>query len=173
MCIEKRGTLGGTCLNVGCIPSKALLNATHKLHEAQHDFKELGIVVKDVSMDFGQLMKQKDKAVKGLTGGIEFLFKKNKVDYIKGYGKFTSANSIDVDLVAGGTQSLKAKNIIIATGSEPSPLPGNVIPIDEKYVVSSTGALVLEKVPKKMIIIGGGVIGLELGSVYSRLGTEV
>ncbi len=173
MCIEKRGTLGGTCLNVGCIPSKALLNATHKLHEAQHDFKELGIVVKDVSMDFGQLMKQKDKAVKGLTGGIEFLFKKNKVDYIKGHGKFSSANSIDVDLVAGGTQSLKAKNIIIATGSEPSPLPGNVIPIDEKYVVSSTGALVLEKVPKKMIIIGGGVIGLELGSVYSRLGTEV
>ncbi len=173
MCIEKRGTLGGTCLNVGCIPSKALLNATHKLHEAQHDFKELGIVVKDVSMDFGQLMKQKDKAVKGLTGGIEFLFKKNKVDYVKGHGKFTSANSIDVDLVAGGTQSLKAKNIIIATGSEPSPLPGNVIPIDEKYVVSSTGALVLEKVPKKMIIIGGGVIGLELGSVYSRLGTEV
>jgi dihydrolipoamide dehydrogenase len=173
VCIEKRGTLGGTCLNVGCIPSKALLNATHKLHEAQHDFKELGIVVKDVSMDFGQLMKQKDKAVKGLTGGIEFLFKKNKVDYVKGYGKFTSANSIDVDLVAGGTQSLKAKNIIIATGSEPSPLPGNVIPIDEKYVVSSTGALVLEKVPKKMIIIGGGVIGLELGSVYSRLGTEV
>jgi len=118
-------------------------------------------------------MKQKEKAVKGLTSGIEFLFKKNKVDYIKGHGKFLSANEIEVDLVGGGKDTLKAKNIIIATGSEPSPLPGNVIPIDEKYVVSSTGALVLEKIPKKMIIIGGGVIGLELGSVYKRLGTEV
>lgn len=118
-------------------------------------------------------MKQKEKAVKGLTSGIEFLFKKNKVDYIKGHGKFLSANEIEVDLIGGGKDTLKAKNIIIATGSEPSPLPGNVIPIDEKYVVSSTGALVLEKIPKKMIIIGGGVIGLELGSVYKRLGTEV
>lgn len=118
-------------------------------------------------------MKQKQKSVNGLTGGIEFLFKKNKVDYIKGHGKFSSANQIEVDLTAGGSQSLKAKNIIIATGSEPSPLPGNVIPIDEKYVVTSTGGLTLEKIPKKMIIIGGGVIGLELGSVYSRLGTEV
>lgn len=118
-------------------------------------------------------MKQKEKAVKGLTSGIEFLFKKNKVDYIKGHGKFLSANEIEVDIVGGGKDSLKAKNIIIATGSEPSPLPGNVIPIDEKYVVSSTGALALEKIPKKMIVIGGGVIGLELGSVYKRLGTEV
>lgn len=173
MCIEKRGALGGTCLNVGCIPSKALLNATHKLHEAQHEFKELGIVVKDVSVDYGQLMKQKEKAVKGLTGGIEFLFKKNKVDYVKGYGKFSSTNEIEVDLNDGGKEIIKAKNIIIATGSEPSPLPGNVIPIDEKFVVSSTGALSLEKIPKKMVVIGGGVIGLELGSVYRRLGTEV
>lgn len=173
VCIEKRGSLGGTCLNVGCIPSKALLNATHKLHEAQHSFKDLGIVVKDVSIDFGQLMKQKEKSVKGLTSGIEFLFKKNKVDYIKGHGKFTSSNEIEVDLVDGGKDTIKAKNIIIATGSEPSPLPGNVIPIDEKYVVSSTGGLSLTNIPKKMVVIGGGVIGLELGSVYRRLGTEV
>ena len=118
-------------------------------------------------------MKQKQKAVKGLTSGIEFLFKKNSVDYVKGFGKFNSANEIQVDLTAGGSETIKAKNIIIATGSEPSPLPGNVIPIDEKYVVSSTGGLELEKIPKKMVVIGGGVIGLELGSVYRRLGTEV
>jgi dihydrolipoamide dehydrogenase len=173
VCIEKRGSLGGTCLNVGCIPSKALLNATHKLHEAQHSFKDLGIIVKDVSMDFGQLMKQKEKAVNGLTGGIEFLFKKNKVDYVKGWGKFASTNEIDVDLNAGGNERIKAKNIIIATGSEPSPLPGNVIPIDEKFVVSSTGALTLTSIPKRLVVIGGGVIGLEMGSVYSRLGSQV
>lgn len=118
-------------------------------------------------------MKQKEKAVKGLTGGIEFLFKKNKVDYIKGHGKFASANDIEIDLVDGGKDQIKAKNVIIATGSEPSPLPGNVIPIDEKYVVSSTGALSLDKIPKKLVVIGGGVIGLELGSVYARLGTQV
>lgn len=173
VCIEKRGSLGGTCLNVGCIPSKALLNSTHKLHEAQHDFKELGIVAKEVSVDFGGLMKYKDKAVKGLTSGIEYLFKKYKVDYVKGYGKFKSQNEIDVDVNGGGKDEIKAKNIIIATGSEPSPLPGNVIPIDEKFVVSSTGAIALEKIPKKMVVIGGGVIGLEIGSVYKRLGTEV
>lgn len=173
VCIEKRGSLGGTCLNVGCIPSKALLNATHKYHEAQHSFKELGINVKEVSMDFGQLMKQKEKAVTGLTSGIEYLFKKNKVDYVKGYGKFSSNNEIEVDLNQGGKDKIKAKNIIIATGSEPSPLPGNVIPIDEKYVVSSTGALSLTSIPKRLVVIGGGVIGLEMGSVYSRLGSQV
>ena len=109
--------------------------------------------------------------MKGLTGGIEYLFKKNGVDYVKGYGKFASANEVEVDLVAGGQDRIKGKHIIIATGSEPSPLPGNTIPIDEKYVVSSTGALSLEKIPKKMVVIGGGVIGLELGSVYARLGS--
>ena len=124
-------------------------------------------------MDFGQLMKQKEKAVKGLTGGIEFLFKKNKVDYLKGFGKFISQNEIQVDLTDGSKETIKAKNFIIATGSEPSPLPGNVIPIDEKYIVTSTGALSLEKTPKKMVVIGGGVIGLEMGSVYARLGTQV
>ena len=103
VCIEKHGSFDGTCLNVGCIPSKALLNATHKLHEAQHEFKNLGFIAKEISVDYGQLMKQKDKAVVGLTSGIEFLFKKNKVDYIKGTGKFTSANEIEVDLIGGGT----------------------------------------------------------------------
>jgi dihydrolipoamide dehydrogenase len=116
-------------------------------------------------------MKQKEKAVDGLTSGIEFLFKKNKVDYVKGHGKFASNNEIDVDLLGGGSERVKAKNIIIATGSEPTPIPG--IPADEKYIVSSTGALALEKIPKKMIVIGSGVIGLELGSVYRRLGSEV
>lgn len=171
VCIEKRGSLGGTCLNVGCIPSKALLNATHKLHEAQHDFKELGIVTSGVSVDYAQLMKQKEKAVNGLTSGIEFLFKKNGVDYVRGMGKFTSPTEIQADLLDGGQETLKAKNVIIATGSEPTPIPG--IPCDEKYVVSSTGALALEKIPKKLIVIGSGVIGLELGSVYRRLGSEV
>lgn len=173
VCIEKRGSLGGTCLNVGCIPSKALLNSTHKFHEAQHSFKEIGIIATDVRIDYAQLMKSKDKAVSGLTSGIEFLFKKNKVDYVKGWGKFSSSNEIEVDLIGGGKDTIKAKNIIIATGSEPARLPGNIIPIDEKFVVSSTGALSLDKIPKKMVIVGGGVIGLELGSVYSRLGTEI
>jgi dihydrolipoamide dehydrogenase len=118
-------------------------------------------------------MKQKEKAVTGLTSGIEFLLKKNKVDYVKGWGKFASANEIEVDLNQGGKEIIKAKNIIIATGSEPSTLPGNVIPIDEKYVVSSTGALSLTSIPKKLVVIGGGVIGLEMGSVYARLGTQV
>lgn len=118
-------------------------------------------------------MKNKDKAVKGLTTGIEFLFKKNKVDYIKGWGSFTSKDEISVKTTDGKTESVKAKNVIIATGSEPAKLPGNSIPVDEKYVVSSTGALSLSKIPKKMIVIGGGVIGLELGSVYKRLGSEV
>lgn len=118
-------------------------------------------------------MKQKEKAVTGLTSGIEFLLKKNKVDYVKGWGKFASANEIEVDLNQGGKEIIKAKNIIIATGSEPSTLPGNVIPIDEKFVVSSTGALSLTSIPKKLVVIGGGVIGLEMGSVYARLGTQV
>lgn len=120
VCIEKRGTLGGTCLNVGCIPSKALLNATHKYVEARDHFKDMGIKVEGVSVDFDQLQGSKTKAVTGLTGGIEYLFKKNKVDYMKGWGKFTGSNSINVDLNEGGAEEIKAKNIIIATGSEPS-----------------------------------------------------
>ena len=174
VCVEKRGTLGGTCLNVGCIPSKALLNATHKLHEAQHQFKDFGIQTGPVTIDFGQLMKSKEKAVSGLTGGIEHLFKKNKVDYMKGWGKFSSANSVDVDMTDGGKESFTAKNIIIATGSAPNSLPAATgLSTDEEYVVSSTGALSLKTIPKKMAVIGGGVIGLEMGSVYQRLGTEV
>lgn len=174
VCIEKRGTLGGTCLNVGCIPSKALLNATHKLHEAQHRFKGMGINVGNVSVDFKQLMKSKEQAVSGLTGGIEFLFKKNKVDYMKGWGKFHDKNTISIDLNGGGSEQIKAKNIIIATGSEPNALPASSgLSFDEKFVVSSTGALSLENIPKKMVVVGGGVIGLEMGSVYQRLGTEV
>lgn len=154
-------------MNVGCIPSKALLNATHKLHEAQHKFKGLGIVTGPVSIDFAQLMKSKDSAVTGLTGGIEFLFKKNKVDYLKGWGKFADKNTIDIDLNDGTKDQIKAKNIIIATGSEPNELPASTgLKFDERYVVSSTGALSLPTIPKRMCVVGGGVIGLEMGSVY-------
>lgn len=167
VCIEKRGTLGGTCLNVGCIPSKALLNATHHFHDAQHKFKDLGIVTGPVTCDFPQMMKAKSTAVSGLTGGIEYLFKKNGVSYVKGWGKFASPNDIEVDLNAGGKEQIKAKNIIIATGSEPNSLPESTgLATDEQYVVSSTGALSLKSIPKRMVVVGGGVIGLELGSVY-------
>ncbi|KJE96833.1 dihydrolipoyl dehydrogenase [Capsaspora owczarzaki ATCC 30864] len=170
-CVEKRGALGGTCLNVGCIPSKALLNNSHYYHMAQHDFANRGIVVENVKLDLPKLMAAKDKAVTGLTGGVEMLLKKNKVDYVKGHGKITGAQEVTVDLLGGGSQVLKAKRILIATGSEVTPFPG--IAIDEQTIVSSTGALALKAVPKKMIVIGGGVIGLELGSVWSRLGAEV
>ena len=173
ICVEKRGSLGGTCLNVGCIPSKALLNATHKYHEAKHEFEAIGIIAKDVHVDFPKLMKSKDKAVKGLTGGIEFLFKKNGVDYAKGWGKFAGDNKIAVDGIDGKQSEITAKNIIIATGSEPTSLPAGLLDIDEKFVVTSTGALDLKEVPKRMIVVGGGVIGLEMGSVYNRLGSEV
>jgi dihydrolipoamide dehydrogenase len=173
VCIEGRGSMGGTCLNVGCIPSKALLNSSHKYEDATKHFAEYGIIAKEVSYDFGAIMKQKEGAVKSLCGGIEMLLKKNKVDYMKGWGKFASNNEVTVDLNDGKSETVKFKNCIIATGSEPSPLPGNVIPIDENRVISSTGALSLKEVPKKMVVVGGGVIGLELGSVYARLGAEV
>lgn len=173
VCIEKRGSLGGTCLNVGCIPSKALLNATHKFHDAQHGFKALGINIKEVSVDFPALMKHKTKVVDGLTGGIEHLFKKNKVDYVKGWGKFASANEITVDLNGGGTQTIKAKHTIIATGSEPCPLHGDIIKTDGTYCINSDHVFSIEKVPKKIVVVGAGVIGLELGSVFQRLGSEV
>jgi len=173
VCIEKRGTLGGTCLNVGCIPSKALLNSTHKFHDAQHGFAEIGIETGPISMNFTKLMQTKDKAVTGLTSGIEFLFKKNKVDYVKGWGKFDSPTTIAVDGNDGKKSIINAKHTIIATGSEPNSLPKGVLDIDEKYVITSTGALALTEVPKRMVVIGGGVIGLEMGSVYARLGTKV
>jgi len=171
ICIEKRGTLGGTCLNVGCIPSKALLHASHMYHSASHDFKKWGISVDNVQMDVGTMMKKKETAVTGLTKGIELLFKKNGVTYVKGHGKITASQEITVDTLDGKQEKVFAKNIVIATGSEPTPLP--FLPFDEQSVLSSTGALSLTQVPKKMFIIGAGVIGLEMGSVWSRLGTEV
>ena len=170
-CIEKRGSLGGTCLNVGCIPSKSLLNNSHIFHDTTHSLKKRGIDVKDVTLNLPTMMQAKEKAVTGLTKGVEMLLKKNKVDYIKGMASFASPTSVDVQLLDGGNTQVEAKNIIIATGSEVTPFPG--VEIDEKQIVSSTGALSLEKVPEKMVVIGGGVIGLELGSVWSRLGAQV
>jgi dihydrolipoamide dehydrogenase len=166
-CVESRETLGGTCLNVGCIPSKALLHASEMFHEAQSgSLAKFGIDFSGVSLNLDQMHAEKAKAVGELTGGIEFLFKKNKVDWLKGHAAFTSANSLDV---AG--KSYTAKNIMIATGSSVTPLPG--VEIDQKVIVDSTGALTLPKVPKHLVVIGGGVIGLELGSVWLRLGAQV
>lgn len=170
-CIEKRGTLGGTCLNVGCIPSKSLLNNSHLYHQILHDSKHRGIEVGDVKLNLAQLMKAKDQSVSGLTKGVEFLLKKNGVEYIKGAGSFQDEHTVKVQLNDGGETSVTGKNILIATGSEVTPFPG--LQIDEKTVISSTGAIALEKVPKKMTVIGGGIIGLEMASVWSRLGSEV
>jgi len=171
-CIEKRGALGGTCLNVGCIPSKSLLNNSHLYHQAKHEFAARGIDGGEgLKLNLAKMMKAKDTSVTGLTKGIEFLFKKNNVEYIKGTGSFADEHTLSVQLNDGGETSIRAKNIIIATGSESTPFPG--LEIDEKKVVSSTGAIALTEVPKKMIVIGGGIIGLEMGSVWSRLGAEV
>ncbi|RYG42083.1 hypothetical protein EON68_02300, partial [archaeon] len=172
-CVESRGTLGGTCLNVGCIPSKALLHSSHLYEHAVKDFKHHGITVKEVSMDLGKLMEAKAKTVKGLTGGIEMLFKKNKVTYLKGTGKISAAGEVAVAGLDGSTKTLTAKNVVIATGSEPTPLPPCPVDNEVGRIVDSTGALALKTVPKRMAVIGGGVIGLELGSVWRRLGTEV
>ncbi|MCE8007596.1 dihydrolipoyl dehydrogenase [Aestuariivita sp.] len=165
-CVEGRETLGGTCLNVGCIPSKALLHASHMLHEAEHNFAAMGLKGKTPSVDWKQMMAYKEDTIGQNTKGIEFLFKKNKIDWIKGWAAVPAAGQVKV-----GDEVHTAKNIIIASGSEPASLPG--VEVDEKVVVTSTGALELGKVPKKMVVIGAGVIGLELGSVYSRLGSEV
>ena len=166
-CVESRETLGGTCLNVGCIPSKALLHASEMFHEAQSgSLAKFGIDFTGVSLNLDQMHAEKAKAVTELTGGIEFLFKKNKVDWLKGHAAFTSANSVDV-----GGKSYSAKNFMIATGSSVTPLPG--VEIDQKVIVDSTGALELPVVPKHLVVIGGGVIGLELGSVWLRLGAQV
>ncbi|OAA73780.1 dihydrolipoyl dehydrogenase [Cordyceps fumosorosea ARSEF 2679] len=170
-CIEKRGTLGGTCLNVGCIPSKSLLNNSHLYHQILHDTKNRGIEVGDVKLNLANFMKAKDTAVTGLTKGVEFLLKKNGVEYLKGEGSFVSENEIKVALNDGGETTVRGKNILIATGSEATPFPG--LEIDEKRVVTSTGALSLEKIPESMVVIGGGIIGLEMASVWSRLGTKV
>jgi dihydrolipoamide dehydrogenase len=165
-CVEKRSALGGTCLNVGCIPSKALLSASEKYHEAHGLLAEMGVMVKGVELDLKTMMGHKDKVVKANTQGIEFLFKKNKIDWLKGAGKITGKGAVDVD-----GKAYSAKHIIIATGSDVVSLPG--IEIDEKKIVSSTGAIALDKVPGHLVVIGGGVIGLELGSVWQRLGAKV
>src|SRR6476469_62615 len=166
-CVEGRETLGGTCLNVGCIPSKALLHASELFEEAgSGHLTKFGVEFSGVKLNLEQMHAEKSKAVKELTGGIEFLFKKNKVTWLKGQGKFTGPNTIDV---AG--QSVTAKDIIIATGSSVTPLPG--VDVDQQVIVDSTGALALPKVPEHLVVIGGGVIGLELGSVWRRLGAKV
>jgi dihydrolipoamide dehydrogenase len=164
--VEGRDTLGGTCLNIGCIPSKALLHASHMLHEAEHNFAAMGLKCKSPSVDWKQMLSYKDDVIAQNTKGIEFLFKKNKIDWLKGWGSIPEAGKVKV-----GDDTHEAKTIIIATGSTPSALPG--IEIDEKTVVTSEGALTLPKIPKKLVVIGAGVIGLELGSVYARLGAEV
>ena len=169
--IEKDKTFGGTCLNVGCIPSKALLQSSEYFHEASHDFADHGIQLESVKLDLSKMMARKDKIVKDLTGGIEFLFKKNKITGLKGFGKIINATTVEIT-AADGTKSLvEAKNIIIASGSVPIELP--FLKFDEKKILSSTGALALDYVPKEMIVVGGGVIGLEMGSVWARLGTKV
>jgi dihydrolipoamide dehydrogenase len=168
-CVEGRGALGGTCLNVGCIPSKALLHASELVHEAEGNFAEMGIMAKSVSVDIPKMLAYKDNVIKSNVTGIEFLFKKNKVTWLKGWGKVAGVGYVTVEGESAGTYSTKA--IVIATGSAPASLPG--VEVDEERVVTSTGALTLPKVPKKMVVIGAGVIGLELGSVWKRLGAEV
>ena len=168
--VEKEATLGGTCLNVGCIPSKALLDSSEHFHEAMKNFGEHGIKINEPQVDFTQMIKRKNQVVEQTVSGVDFLMKKNKIDVIRGWGSFESANKIKV---AGekGAQTIETDKVIIATGSEPASLP--FIELDGNRVITSTEALELKEVPKKMVVIGGGIIGLELGSVYARLGTEV
>tara|TARA_B100000029_G_scaffold92667_1_gene82624 strand:- start:6433 stop:7833 length:1401 start_codon:yes stop_codon:yes gene_type:complete len=169
-CIESRGSLGGTCLNVGCIPSKSLLNLSENYQRAKN-FEKIGIEIGSLKLNLGKMMKNKEKAVTVLTKGIEFLFKKNKVTYFKGTGSITDINKISIKSKDNQNQTIEAKNIIIATGSNALSLPG--IKFDEEKIISSTGALSLKSVPKKLVVVGGGYIGLEMGSVWSRLGSEV
>jgi dihydrolipoamide dehydrogenase len=170
-CIESRGSLGGTCLNIGCIPSKALLQSSEKFTEAGHSFAEHGVKVGDISLDLGAMMSRKDKVVTTLTRGVEFLFRKNKIDWLKGKARIAAPGRIVLTGSDGGAHEIEANSIIIATGSDSTRLPG--IDIDEKRIVSSTGALSLDRVPKRLVVIGGGYIGLELGSVWQRLGARV
>ena len=165
-CVEGRDTLGGTCLNVGCIPSKALLHATHQLHEAQHNFAQMGLMQKAPTVDWIKMQSYKSDVIGQNTKGIEFLFKKNKVDWIKGWASIPATGQVKI-----GKDVHRAKHIVIASGSEAASIPN--VKIDEKTVVSSTGALALKKIPKQLVVIGAGVIGLELGSVYARLGSAV
>ncbi len=169
-CVESRGTLGGTCLNIGCIPSKSLLNSSELFSKAKNNFSSIGIETGDIKLNLKKMMDNKNKSVQILTKGVEFLFKKNKVSYIKGKGVLFSKNNVVV-YQDGKKTNYKSKNIVIATGSSYTSVPG--IDIDEKNIISSTGALSFQNVPKKLVIIGGGYIGLEMGSVWSRLGSEV
>ncbi len=169
-CVEKRGTLGGTCLNVGCIPSKVLLQSSHHYHTAKEELAAHGVKVAGVELDLAAMMGRKEKVVADFTKGIEFLFKKNKVAYFKGAAAFTGPNALTVTGAEGET-AITAKNVVVATGSVSAPLPG--VEIDEKRLLSSTGALALAEVPQSLVVIGAGVIGLELGSVWARLGAKV
>jgi dihydrolipoamide dehydrogenase len=169
--VEKYSSLGGTCLNVGCIPSKALLDSSEHYHNAAHTFKTHGIELKDLKVDLGQMIKRKGDVVKQTVDGINFLMKKNKIDVFTGIGSFVNKNKIKVTAADGQSQEIETKNTIIATGSKPISIPP--VPIDKKCIITSTEALNLTEVPKHLIVIGGGVIGLELGSVYSRLGAKV
>ncbi len=171
-CVESRGTLGGTCLNVGCIPSKALLQSSEAYSEVQHKVAEHGVKVTGVSLDLPQMMKRKDEIVKGLTRGIEGLFKKNKVTWLQGHGRFAGKGMVAVDAADGSSKTYSSRNVIIATGSEPVELKA-IAPFDGKFVISSTDALALDKVPGHLVVIGAGVIGLEMGSVWARLGAKV
>jgi len=170
-CVESRGSLGGTCLNIGCIPSKALLQSSHKIAEAGRDLAEHGVRVREVEFDLMAMMSRKDKVVTTLTRGVDFLFRKNKIDWLKGGGRIAVPGRIVVTGADGASQDIQATSIIIASGSESTPLPG--IEIDETRIVTSTGALALERVPDRLVVIGGGYIGLELGSVWQRLGAKV
>ncbi len=170
-CIESRGTLGGTCLNVGCIPSKSLLNLSENYHKAQREFNSLGIEASRIKLNLSKMMSNKNKSVLTLTKGVEYLFKKNKITYLKGNGSISSQNIVTVVDEFKKKSNYQTKNIVISTGSIPASLPE--IKIDEKIIVSSTGALSFNKVPKELIIIGGGYIGLEMGSVWKRLGSNV
>ena len=170
-CVESRGTLGGTCLNVGCIPSKSLLNLSENFQKAKKDFNQQGIEIDGIKLNIQKMMSNKNKSVQVLTKGVEFLFKKNKVTYFKGKGVLLSKNDIVIYESNNKRTNIKSKNIVIATGSTVTSLPG--IEINEKNIVSSTGALSFDKVPEKLAVIGGGYIGLEMGSVWSRLGSEV
>jgi dihydrolipoamide dehydrogenase len=169
--IERYSTLGGTCLNVGCIPSKALLDSSEHYHNAQHSFATHGIELKNLQVNIGQMINRKNEVVKANVDGIAFLMKKNKITVFEGHGSFVDANTIEIAQKEGKSEKISAKNIIIATGSKPAGLPG--VEIDKKRIITSTEALNLQEVPKHMVVIGGGVIGLELGSVYARLGTKI
>ncbi|KIO76625.1 dihydrolipoamide dehydrogenase [Pedobacter lusitanus] len=169
--IEKYKTFGGTCLNVGCIPSKALLDSSEHYHNAAHTFTTHGIDLKDLSVNMSQMIARKDDVVAQNTAGITYLFKKNKIDSFEGLGSFVDKNTIKITKTDGTSETITAKNVVIASGSKPTALP--FLPVDKKRIITSTEALNIKEVPKTMIVIGGGVIGLELGSVYARLGTKV